>query len=199
MSWRTYLSVVATSESFVRSPHTEVVLEKICRRTLPHDGHHARTCRPPPRRRDASSDRGAGHRPALGSCRPHRAGFAGTRRRAHSCIHAAVTSGDEAPAAKLHRQRGRSLVLSARPRVGPAHTSSRQPPVATRKAYGSPAPCCALTLAGVKLYWQLSCRTRRVSKGSPQSTRLHAPCHRSPQLLPWTSSSSTRSAATTAL
>ena len=25
--------------------------------------------------------RGAGHRPALGSCRPHRAGFAGTRRR----------------------------------------------------------------------------------------------------------------------
>ena len=77
---------------------------------------------------------------------------------ANSCIHAAVTSGDEAPAAKLHRQRGRSLVLSARPRVGPARTSSRQPPVATCKVYGSPAPRFALTLASVKLCWQLSSR-----------------------------------------
>ena len=179
--------------------YLKVVLEKNCGRTLPHDGRHARTCRPPPRRRDASSATAA---PVTGQ-RYAAAGHTGTDLpvlvAAHSCVHAAVTSGDEAPAAKLHRQRGRSLVLSARPRVGPARTSSRQPPAATRKAYGSPAPCCALTLAGVKLCWQLSSRTRRVSKGSPQSTRLHAPCHRSPQLLPWTSSSSTRSAATTAL
>ena len=177
----------------------KVVLEKNCGRTLPHDGRHARTCRPPPRRRDASSATAA---PVTGQ-RYAAAGHTGPDLpvlvAAHSCVHAAVTSGDEAPAAKLHRQRGRSLVLSARPRVGPARTSSRQPPAATRKAYGSPAPCCALTLAGVKLYWQLSCRTRRVSKKSPRSTPLHAPRHRSPQLLPWTLSSSTRSAATTAL
>ena len=172
------------------------VLRDGCR---PARWHHARTCRPPPRRRDASSATAA---PVTGQ-RYAAAGHTGPDLpvpvAAHSYVHAAVTSGDEAPAAKLHRQRGRSLVLSARPRVGLARTSSRQPPVATRKAYGSPAPCCALTLAGVKLCWQLSCRTRRVSKGSPQSTPLHAPCHRSPQLLPWTSSSSTRSAATTAL
>ena len=179
--------------------HCKVVLEKNCGRTFPHDGRHARTCRPPPRRRDASSATAApvtGQRyAAAGHTWPDLPVLVA----AHSCVHAAVTSGDEAPAAKLHRQRGRSLVLSARPRVGPARTSSRQPPAATRKAYGSPAPCCALTLAGVKLYWQLSCRTRRVSKKSPRSTPLHAPRHRSPQLLPWTLSSSTRSAATTAL
>ena len=172
------------------------VLRDGCR---PARWHHARTCRPPPRRRDASCATAA---PVTGQ-RYAAAGHTGPDLpvlvAAHSCVHAAVTSGDEAPAAKLHRQRGRSLVLSARPRVGPARTSSRQPPAATRKAYGSPAPCCALTLAGVKLYWQLSCRTRRVSKKSPRSTPLHAPRHRSPQLLPWTSSSSTRSAATTAL
>ena len=159
----------------------------------------ARTCRPPPWRRDAPCATAA---PVTGQ-RYAAAGHTGPDLpvlvAAHSCVHAAVTSGDEAPAAKLHRQRGRSLVLSARPRVGSARTSSRQPPAATRKAYGSPDPCCALTLAGVKLYWQLSCRTRRVSKKSPRSTPLHAPRHRSPQLLPWTLSSSTRSAATTAL
>ena len=57
--------------------YCKVVLEKICRRTLPHDGHHARTCRPPPRRRDASSATAAGNRPALGSCRPRRAAVGG--------------------------------------------------------------------------------------------------------------------------
>ena len=177
----------------------KVVLEKIFGATLPHDGHHARTCRPPPRRQDASSATAA---PTTGQ-HLAAAGHTGPELpvpvAAHSCVHAAVTSGDEAPAAKLHRQCGRSLVLSARPRVGLARTSSRKPPVATRKAYGSPAPRLALTLAGVKLCWQLSSRTRRVSKKSPRSTPLHAPRHRSPQMLPWTSSSSTRSAATTAL
>jgi len=123
--------------------------------------------------------RGAGNRPVLGSCRPDRAGIAGNRRR---------TLNRPRRCDVWRRGAGRQASSPMWSLAGPLgsatrRTSSHELQTATSRHAQSvrvAGPRFALTLAGVKLCWQLSCRIHRVSKKSPQpsidaSTRTAPP------------------------